>query len=104
MKIDKTIDCEFLRGIFYQGPLKLYELQVRIILIEMLGCSSIGIFVSNTLLEINKIPRNSSGYASSFYQITSLKNQKQCSVWHLNAKGEPDRLVAVIEDIKLCKI
>ncbi len=48
--------------------------------------------------DIKKHPKKSTGSVEDFYELSRNGDRKKVRIWHLNAKGERDRLVATIEN------
>jgi len=76
-----------------------YELSVIIKLGEFENTNiSLYSFPDRFRESLKEIPRVSVGYAADFYMAELTGNNKEVKVWHLNIKGDPDRLLAIVKD------
>ena len=71
-----------------------YELTVKSICSSIKHCDDIDSARRSFQYDLERIPKRSTGSADVFYKATEIINGFE--VWHLNAIGDKDRLVATI--------
>lgn len=73
-----------------------YELTVKSICKNLKHCDDIDSARRSFQYDLERIPKRSTGSADVFYKATEIINGFE--VWHLNATGDKDRLVARINN------
>jgi hypothetical protein len=87
---------------FKSNRSRVYELKVGAIIQTMVNYYEVSFsqFIKVFNEEVDKIKRQSAYKASNCYEAVIKENPARVEVWHLNSKGDQDRLMCVIKPLK----